>query len=478
MKCSLETWKWQQEIRKLESEQADEEENVFKIANEFIIKEVPDLKFKKTVYSEGYLKLCEIKKENFDVDNDKESSTPIADKKNEDDPLGDLIIVDDHQALVNDFVQPQTDQYRSNLYQRRSDLLKNNKENETHHPTESAYLKRVEQIISGNKMNKLHKQEAASQQAPIPDDSQNHIGSSSSNADLYKCKESDNFVLNSLSGLINKLADETKIDSLNEESTAMQFEAFQRSIVPEKRLSSGQMKSSPEPKIVKENDTNTIKTRSLIDEIMSSEGYVASPSLGLASMAKPTSQLIQSTIPTFVQPSNETGDLSSICSSGLKEFSVNSLQTKESDLFNLTNQHLNNLNGDVFAPGYDLPLPTDQRDAPLSFRPAKTDELMDVCARERGYIMSKSDDGQTEFKLHFVDKDEVTYYEYEPYLNGSPIASIDPRIHKIFPKSDSSGHSAPLPLSEYLSRSHLLNSSGDGLTLLSTLSDLREKKLI
>lgn len=506
MKCSLETWKWQQEIRKLESEQADEEEkNVFKIANEFIIKEEPDLNFKKNVYSEGFLKLCQIKKESFDTDGDDDGSPAPFFIKNENE--ADLHIAEDEpqqqSTLANELLQ-QTDSQRTSLYQRRSDLLKN-KENEAHYqPSESPYLKKLEQIISGNKMSKMHK-EATGQQAPTNTSIHDGFlqrgfspgGSSATNASLYKsCKESDNLVLNSLSGLINKLADETKIDSLSEQSATMQFEAFRRSISVEKRPVSVKVErdSPAKPKIVQEeNEPSVTRARSLIDEIMSSEGYVASSSISLANLGKPTGQLIHPTInpPAPVQrflvdsslndtlnqaaSPSEPGDLGLICSSDLSEFNVNSLQTaKESDLFNLTNQHLRNQSGGPFVQDYDLPLPAGQRDAspPSIPRP-------NVDANAEDYIVSKSDDGETQFKLHFVDKGEADYYEYEPYLHGSPIAAIDPRMKKIFPNfmPDSSDHSES-PLSEYLSRSHLLSNSGDNLDLLSTLSDLRFKKLI
>lgn len=493
MKSSLETWKWQQEIRKLEAEQADEEEkNAFKIANEFIIQEEPDLKFKKNVYSEGFLRLTKIKNESDADGEHEESASPFFDVKNEND--SDLRIAEDEQqpslpnelqsTPANDLTQQsapvneqQTDAQRSNLYQRRSDLLKN-KENESHQSSESPYLKKLEQIISGNKMSQMHKQEVAGQQAPNNAGdglrSFSHAGSSATNASLYKCKESDNMVLNSLSGLINKLADETKIGSVNEENTALQFEAFRRS-VEKKPVEAKVERSLPvEPMIVQEETEPTVtRARSLIDEIMSSEGYVASPSISLANLSKPTGQLNQQInpppVPRFLVDSslngtqtaspNGIGLLGSICSSDLSEFS--GLQTaKESDLFNLTNQHLNS----PFAQHVDLPLPVDPANVP----PPNIREppQLNVDAFGQEYIVSESDDGATQFKLYLLDKTEGVHYEQEPYLYSS-MAETDPRTQKIANFVPSSpGYPEPL---------FQLRNAAANLELLCELSGKREK---
>ena len=368
MKNSRDTYLWQQELLKLDKEYIGDEQNVFKISNEFLIQNDPlsSFVFKSEIYSElsedsnelnGSIQNLAIKKEN----------TEIIEKKEEED---------------------------SKIYKRRSDLLKN-KISEMYEKVPSSY--------NNSQFNNTTK--------------------SSSNTNLYRSnKDLDLFF--SSSDLINKLAEETKIDSQTEETKIDQYSEFKSNCSSVKEEAKEEEEATDKLYNSIEN-LNVIRGKDLIDEILNSSGYVYNFSTAsLANLSKlnslmqsPSNQLISSNL-TSLKPSspndllavNQSNNLSSIYSSCFNEET-----TSESELFNLTNQHTNKC--------YDA-INSNEKD--LYFNQSFKLDSKDYI------VSKSEEDVFEFMLYHLEKSKVANYDEYRYFYMNSSIARTDPRLIKIF----------------------------------------------
>lgn len=463
MKNSHETWKWQQEFLKLETECTGEDKEAFKISTKFIISDEPLLTSKKKFYTQDDDDASE---ENSLLNMIKQENTEIVDKMKEEDVFKDNESINQdnlneeetiNQKLRQTSLRSTENNQSNNIYQRRSDLLKN-KENEMSSKTD-LYLDKIEKIISGNKMSKSLKLAVDQKETPNFGNINRKTSSSSINANLYKPRRESDNSLSSLSDLINKLADETKVDNLTGESTN-QLKEFNdnkaQNLIGEilnadhlmnqkychstiEQFDNSTVQKSVDHSVEQniEHSSNQIKDnaiinrgRSLIDEIMNSKGYVASSSLtGLIDSTKLTHTMSSINHPTQTSSLNKPFDLNSIYQSNPNNSSA-LRSTTESDLLNITNLHPKesknmNLTNLQFCNSHEKFMNNTQSNFSPSFNRTNS----------KDYIISESILDNTRFKLHLIDKVQATYDEYENYQRKS--SNVDPRLKVISSKCNS-----------------------------------------
>ena len=451
MRNSRDTWQWQQNIRKLESEKTGEDENYFRISNEFILENDPaniDFTFKKKLYTADEF-IDELSKPT----DDPKTVDPKAIKKE------NIEVDTEDDQIKNETPNEPTGESKDHFYHRRDHLISKNN-NTQQNSKATSYENKLKKIIGKNKMSKLF-QESKKQENAL-----------SSNTNLYKSSKPLDGMFDS-SDLINKLVQETKVDDLAKQTDAEidQFANFKSMIKKEhsSTVTSNQIENKP---INPLNDLNMSRPKSLIDEIMSSKGFVGSNSLAaLTSSPKLIKPL------TFTQQTYQFQSIAGLNSaksfyqSNFNEYG-NINVPSESDLFNLNTPTYSN--GQFGSAAHD-----DLRINNLQFN-GQSNAMPNSASRraenrDKDYIISKSEEEDFEFKLYYCDKVQPTYNEYEEFYYCDENARNDVRLIKYFASSRQKGQ-----LSIFEQLNLLANQNEDDkneATGLTGLSNLRKKKI-
>jgi len=445
MQSSHSTWQWQQDLLNKDA----------KISDEFLIKKEPDFVFRKKLYTANECStdnrltdLEKIKRDHFD--NRTEDSEVNASLNNQ----------NRSSNLLND-----------NIYHRRHQLLSDE-------PKGTSYESKIRNIISHNTLHQLYNDEQANQYNPkkLFDSTYN----SDEQVEPYNPKKSFNSMYNDeqnqynptkssdsmfgSSDLINKLAQETKVNEMARQSAddKEQFSSFK------KIMNNKEATSLSTLKFKKETKTSPVKSplikpkQSLLDEIMGAKGFVGSPTMSLGDLNSFKSTKSKQQANSLVVTSSSTEAL--LQTASLNEFSEFNDSKKQHDLL---------------SPFADMNVDFTKSHINFSTTSKSISSSVDIESDDKNFIISTSPvDGFT-FKLYRIDPVQINYNEYAQLYYRSE--KTDPRLIKIF-SSDQKSRLDPFQQLQMQTATatddYELNQSMCGISGLLELKKIKKEKSI